>query len=61
MKYRLQSTMSSPKKPRSKRADSAPTRLTAKQKAGMAALVKTGQLEPLLRDLVAHLNAAKTE
>ena len=32
--------------------------MTAKQKAGMAALVKTGQMEPLLRDLVAHLKKA---
>jgi hypothetical protein len=53
--------MSTRKKPPAKRYPPAPTRLTAKQKAGMAVLVKTGQLEPLLRDLLTHLEAAENK
>ena len=45
----------------SKGTDPEPTGVTAKQKAGLAALAKAGALEPLLRDLATHIQASRNK
>ncbi len=53
--------MTKPKQKRTPRRPPPAAGLTAKQRHGLAILAKEGQLEPLLRDLAAHIASAKTK